>query len=735
MGRRFGRQIVTMMIFALVFGGISIAPGSVALAAPILDQQQPTIDTSVGGLAIGFSSQQKLGQTVMAGKTGDLVRVDLPVGCDGADLIIEITDVASTGAPGSTVKSTTTIAGSTLPSFPLGGISFRQFTLATPVAVSSGAVYAIVLRSTSTTATTGCGIFRGPLGDNYTGGDLYFDALPNAPGWIRNCGEFPNDRCDLPFKTWVELTGADLSITKTMVNPSNLNVFAATEQTYELTVANSGPNMATGVTIVDALPANVTLVQAHPACINAAGTLTCTLGPGQANLAAGGSFSIFITVKFNNAGSYTNTASVSANETDPNASNNTSSHTQQVLPTADLLVSPVSATPGVAGPGEAVKYDATVENLGPDPTGDVVLVQTIPAGSTFVSISSPDTTICGPGANASEFGCRFSAIPAGASRTMTVNITAPNSPQGLVTTVTASHVVPPLILDPPSGAPSSMTFLSWVVFESVQQSVASGGTATTDTESDGATSNDPIETTVSGTTGTVTITEQKQSSTAPTNWSIIAVDVVISAPAGTTTSPLFLTFRIDKSFLGQFTAQTVQVIRNNDFVNPVPACQQPVWPTMPSSAVPISPDPCVWKRSTLSDGDVEITVLSSQASVWNFAVHEPFTFEGFAAPVRAGTNDAKARSAVPLKFSLGGFQGMVILADGSPASREISCATGAPLGELTPAALNGGGLHYDETTDTYSLIWRTSKEWSGTCRDLVLTLIDGSDHVARFAFR
>lgn len=532
---------------------------------------------------------------------------------------------------------------------------------------------------------------------------------------------------------------ANLSIAKTLVNPSNLNVFAATEQFYQLTVTNAGPNTATGVTIVDTLPANVTLVQAHPACVNAAGTLTCTLPQGFANLAVGDSFSIFIKVKFNNAGSYTNTASVSADETDPNAANNTSSHTQQVLPTADLFLAMRTATPGVAAPGDTVKYDTTFENLGPDPTGDVVLVQTIPTGSTFVSISSPDTTICGPGANASEFGCRYSAIPAGASRTMTVNIIAPNSPGALVATFTASHVVPPLILDPPSGQPSSATFQHWVVFESVQQSVASSGTATTDTENDGATSNDPIETTVSGTAGTVTITEQKQGSTAPTNWSIIAVDVVISAPAGTTTSPLFLTFRIDTSFLGQFTAQTIQVFRNNDFVNPVPACQQPVWPTMPSSTVPISPDPCVWKRSTLSDGDVEITVLSSQASVWNFAVHKPFEFGGFEPPM--GTT-RRAGSTLPVKFRLFDQNGEVVtpaqlmnvLAPNSPSSRQVSCETGVTLSDELPIRVIGGGLHFDSETNTYSINWKTEKAWAGTCRELLLELIDGSVQRTRLIF-
>lgn len=712
-----------------------VAPPQPALAAPVLDQQQSTIDTTVGGLAIGATSLQKLGQGVTAGATGDLVQIDLPVACSGtADLIIEVTDVTTSGAPGSTVSSSTTIPGSTLPSFGSGTVTFRPLVLATSVPVTSGSGFAFVLRSNGATANDNCGVFRGPLGDSYTGGDLYFDALPNPSGWVRTCS-FANERCDLPFRTWVEPPGprANLAITKTLVNPNNLNVFAATDQLYQLTVTNIGPDTATGVTIRDTLPQGVTYRGGAP-CTISGSTLSCTAVPGTGILPAGQSSTIFVPVSFDRAGSYLNTAIVGAQEVDLNTSNNTSSHTQQVLPTADLLVASVSAVPGVAAPGDTVTYDAVVQNLGPDPTGDVVLVQTIPAGSTFVSISSPQN-ICGQsGTNPGEYGCRFGTMAVGASRSMTVTVTAPSSQQALETTLTASHVVPPLILDPPQGAPSVMSFRSWVISESVQQSVSAGGTATTDTEADGATTNDPIETTVQApAAGTVTITERKATSSASPGWTAFGTEVVISAPAGTTSNPIRLTFRFDAAILGQFTDATVEVFRNNAS-SAVAECQQPIYPGLPSATTPISPDPCVWRRATLSDGDVEIVIFTSQASVWGFAVHEPFAFGGFQAPVRAGTTVANAGRAVPLKFSLGGYQGMVILG-GSPLSRPVSCETGAPAGTLAAIDLVGGGLRYDAATDTYSLNWNTDRQWAGTCRQLVLRLIDGTEHAAAFAFK
>lgn len=743
MRRRSRRAAVWATAVALTIAMTLAGRPHIAEAAPVLDQQQPTIDSSVGGLAIGGNSQQRLGQTVTAGMNGDLVQVDLPVGCAGTgDLIIEIRDVASGGSPGSTLLSTTTIAGTTLPSFPLGGVTFRTLTLATSVAVSTASKFAIVLNSTGTTASDGCGIFRGPVGDSYTGGDLYFDALPNTPGvWVHNCGEFPGDRCDLPFRTRVEAaapSGADLSITKTLMNPSNLNVFADTDQTYQLTVANAGPSLATGVTIVDTLPSNVTVVQAHPACVNNAGVLTCSLGPTNSNLAAGGSFSIYLIVRFKNAGSYTNTASVSANETDPNTSNNTASHTQTVLPSADIYVSQVFA-PGTIDPSGTLTYDVYVKNDGPDPAGQVVLLQTIPATSTFVSISSPDTTICGPGQNAGEYGCRFSSIPVNTERMMTVTVTAPASPQRLVSSFSATHIVPPFILDPNSSNGID-PYATWVVSETVpSQTVAAGGSLTSDTEGDGSTVSDPVETTVqTGTGGAVSIFENAQNGpTGATQWTFLGVEVVISAPAGSTSDPLKLTFRIDSEFLRGLPAGQVDVWRNYGNT-PIPNCTQPVWPATPSTTTPISPDPCVWKRSTLSDGDAEIIVFTSQASVWAFAIHDPFRFGGFEPPMGS---KRRAGSTLPVKFQLFDQAGAVVtqgqldsVLASTPSSRQVSCASGVALSNELPIAVVGDALRFDSETNTWAINWKTDRAWAGTCRELRLELIDASAHTTTIRF-
>jgi hypothetical protein len=86
-----------------------------------------------------------------------------------------------------------------------------------------------------------------------------------------------------------------------------------------------------------------------------------------------------------------------------------------------------------------------------------------------------------------------------------------------------------------------------------------------------------------------------------------------------------------------------------------------------------------------------------------------------------------------VKFSLGGDQGRDIFADGSPTSQQINCDSTEPVDPVEETVTAGSSnLSYDATTDTY--VWKTNKGWKGTCRELVITLNDGTEHVANFKF-
>lgn len=114
-----------------------------------------------------------------------------------------------------------------------------------------------------------------------------------------------------------------------------------------------------------------------------------------------------------------------------------------------------------------------------------------------------------------------------------------------------------------------------------------------------------------------------------------------------------------------------------------------------------------------------------------------YNFSNFLPPLDnpPAFNVASAGKAVPVRFSLGGNQGLNIFAAGFPISQQIRCDTAAPLGDIQATVAAGGGLSYNPLTDQYSYIWKTNTAWAGTCRQLVIRLIDGSDHVANFQFK
>jgi len=49
--------------------------------------------------------------------------------------------------------------------------------------------------------------------------------------------------------------------------------------------------------------------------------------------------------------------------------------------------------------------------------------------------------------------------------------------------------------------------------------------------------------------------------------------------------------------------------------------------------------------------------------------------------------------------------------------------------------VGSSGLTYDPLTDQYIYHWKTNATWTGTCRQLIVRLNDGTDHVANFKFK
>jgi hypothetical protein len=121
----------------------------------------------------------------------------------------------------------------------------------------------------------------------------------------------------------------------------------------------------------------------------------------------------------------------------------------------------------------------------------------------------------------------------------------------------------------------------------------------------------------------------------------------------------------------------------------------------------------------------------------DFADGISYDFGGFVQPIDnlPTVNAAKAGSAIPVKFSLHGDQGLAIFAAGFPKSERIACVGGASLDNVEETMTAGSSsLSYDPSTDLYRYTWKTEKAWAGTCRQLVLKLADGAEHRAGFSF-
>lgn len=115
-----------------------------------------------------------------------------------------------------------------------------------------------------------------------------------------------------------------------------------------------------------------------------------------------------------------------------------------------------------------------------------------------------------------------------------------------------------------------------------------------------------------------------------------------------------------------------------------------------------------------------------------------YNWNGFFRPVDnlPTLNVAKAGSAIPVKFSLSGYQGLSIFAAGYPRSVPIACDSTSPVDGIEETVTAGGSsLNYDATADQYIYVWKTDKAWAGTCRQLIVMLNDGSEpYLANFKF-
>ncbi|HEX7831641.1 MAG TPA: endonuclease/exonuclease/phosphatase family protein [Thermoanaerobaculia bacterium] len=190
---------------------------------------------------------------------------------------------------------------------------------------------------------------------------------------------------------------ADVSITKTdNVDPVN----AGQNFFYTITVNNNGPDPADTVSWSDTLPAGTTFVSLSapggwscttPA-VGATGTVTCSI----ATLAVG-SAPFTLTVAVNPALAsgtvLSNTATVTSATADPDGGNGSATQTTTVATSADLSLSKTDS-PDPVNAGQNLTYTITLTNNGPSNAASATFSDTLPAGTTFVSLSTTGSWSC-----------------------------------------------------------------------------------------------------------------------------------------------------------------------------------------------------------------------------------------------------------------------------------------------------------------------------------------------------
>jgi uncharacterized protein len=190
----------------------------------------------------------------------------------------------------------------------------------------------------------------------------------------------------------------------TSMSESDNPVFAGQNETYTVVVKNfNTPLNATGVVLTDTLPASLTFVSATTSQgslvtppVGSTGTVTANLG----TIAPGATATVTVTAKTTSAGTVTNSATASSNESEFNPADNTDSSSATVKSAALLKVLLVKQV-----------LTGGCENT----TGNVYL--TGPAGPGGVTVSLSTTNLAGVTVPASVF------IPEGQSVSPAFNVT------------------------------------------------------------------------------------------------------------------------------------------------------------------------------------------------------------------------------------------------------------------------------------------------------------------------
>ena len=208
-------------------------------------------------------------------------------------------------------------------------------------------------------------------------------------------------------------------------------IISGNTSTLSFTIDNSANGSdATGLDFTDNLPAGVVVATPNNAFTTCTGgTLTAVSGSGiisytGGTVAAGATCTISVDVTGTTAGQFVNTTGVLTSSL---GNSGTASDTLTIVtPAADLSISKI-ASPNPTEAGQTLTYSVTVSNAGPFDATNVVVTDTLPAGTTFISTSG-----CAEDPNGIPT-CTVGTIVAGGSAQYTITTTVDPGATGTLT--------------------------------------------------------------------------------------------------------------------------------------------------------------------------------------------------------------------------------------------------------------------------------------------------------------
>jgi uncharacterized repeat protein (TIGR01451 family)/fimbrial isopeptide formation D2 family protein len=200
--------------------------------------------------------------------------------------------------------------------------------------------------------------------------------------------------------------------------------------TYEVSATNNGPSLAREVQLVDHLPSGLTYKSSTPAgCSEATGVVTCSAGDVEPGHSV--AFDIEVQLAPTLTGSISNTVLAESTTPDPVPANNKASASITASPQAELALEKVALTPEV-NDGEDARFKLTATNTGPSQAAETKLVDTLPAGLSYVSASGASCS-----AKGQEVTCALGTLAVNAKASVEL-VTLASGPGTRVNTATVS---------------------------------------------------------------------------------------------------------------------------------------------------------------------------------------------------------------------------------------------------------------------------------------------------------